>query len=364
MLGPHTSAAATLRPELAAQQLLVLRYYAAGGTHTNHPVHPKQGKFLAGPLRGTMSLHPHAPTLAQTLIGHLVPCPDDSTEFGTPFWEAPLPENPVAPHRQRAGLLEQLAARQDKTMLLRTNQYDVIDGFTIAEGPGTASDLAVADPYVLTGSDQQPVKPRQGRAFWREAESLLAQTEHGRAELTAPVLDWARGEFAPDVAVHDPKVFSWAVVSHIGDKSKDLVCDISAAPNLLALFKPATSLLAKAFLDAAADVEGVMCRQLAKVRRETCTMPARASDKAAVYAPARAELYKRAEADFWDVAAGTLTAEERDRRLRLHALAGYDIATAAFTRDPRTLGAVEESRRWVSNWPPAKPPAPTRQEAK
>ena len=69
-------------------------------------------------LRGTTCLHPVGPNFAVTLIGHLVPLPPD-TSFGRPWWEE-TPVETVVPYRHRAGLLEQIAVRQDKTMLLYT----------------------------------------------------------------------------------------------------------------------------------------------------------------------------------------------------------------------------------------------------
>lgn len=353
LLGPHADTN-RIDAATAARQLVVLRYYSAGGTRTRHPDRPGSGsaKTKASGLRGTMSLHPHGDSLARTLIGHLMPLPAGVTEFGNPFWEAPPPQDPLASHRGQAGLLEQLAARQDKTMLLRQDKTDGICGFTIADGPGAARDLACLDPYVLVGDDMTPVKPREGRAFWREAEPLLTQADTGRARLGAEILDWARGEQAGAHAIYEPSEFSWAVVSHLGDRSKDLLWQASSAPHLLALFAPDAALRARRFLKEAADAESAMTRQIAKLRHDMSTMPSR--DKAEVHGSARAEYWTRAEPDFWAAVRDGLAPEEQTSGLRSHAFAGYDIAVAAMSRDQRALWFVEKSRQWIRAWPPAR----------
>ena len=347
VLGPHTDTD-ELPPDLAAQRLLVLRSYAWGGTHTDHPDWKGQGKFVGGRLRGTMSVHPIGDTLASTLIGHLVPLPGGETEFGSPFWELPIPQNPVAAHEGRSGMLEQIAGRQDKTMLLRVDEKK-IKGFTIAEGPGVDHSLFCDDPYLLLDPDGEPRKPRAQKAFWRESEALLTEAESkpGRRELQARILDWASGEHC-DLYIEEQ--FSWAVVSHLGNKSKDLMWSRSLAPHLLRLFDPASSQRAWDFLQAANQAESLMAKQLAKVWHATDQMPDKPADRAAVYRPARAEFWKRAEQDFWVTVNGVLSPQEIKDRLRFHALVGFDWATDRMARDQRALLAMVESRQWIERW--------------
>ena len=354
VLGPHADTD-SLDAATAAQRLVVLRYYSAGGTNTPHPNKPGRGRAYLenAALRGTMSLHPHAETLARTLMGHLVPLPHDAPGFGAPFWESPPVADPLAGHQGQAGLLEQLAARQDKTMLLHHNDVDGIHGFTIAEGPGSARELSCTDPYLLYDEDMSPRKPRRGRDFWREAEALLTHTDDGRAHLSAEILNWARDEHADEQRIYEPSEFSWAVVSHLGDQSKEILWALSSAPDLLALFAPEASLRARRFLNQASSAEGAMTKQIAKLRHQTETMPVRPSDKAEVYASARAEFWTQAEPDFWTAALRGITSDQQTRRLRSHALAGYDTSTAPVARDQRSLLFVEECRRWIAAWPRA-----------
>ena len=346
LLGPHAPSG-ELSPSVAAQQLLVQRCYASGGLHTKHPAHAGMGKFVGSPLRGTINVHPVGSTLAASLIGHLVPLPDDAV-FGQPMWEVP-PSSPVQPHRERSGLLEQIAVRQDKTMLLSADAAKNIIGFTVSEGPGVNADLFCRDPYWLADLGGEPVKPREGRAFWREAESLLRQADHGQAEARSDILDWAT-DADGGWANYRPGTFSWAAVSHRGDKSKELAWTCSHAPDLLSIFDPPVALRCLSFLAAAEDAESQMARQLAKVRHAAELMPSDPKSKSAVYAPARAAFWGRAEADFWETARTAAPPEARDSRLRRHALAGYDAATSHLQSDRRTHFAVVESRRWIERW--------------
>lgn len=344
-LGPHMQREA-LPLLVAAQQLLVLRCYSTGGLHTKHPQHSGRGKFVGAPLRGTACIHPTGRNFAETLAGHMVPLPHD-TEFGRAFWET-APGGPVEAHTRRAGLLEQIAVRQDKTMLFRTDAANRVIGFTIAEGPGVRRGLFCPDPYWLTNVDLEPIKPRPGRAFWREAESLLARSEDGSRFGSAVILDWATGEHGCEN--YPSAELSWAVISHRGDKSKELAWTCSHAPDLLRIFEPSASLRCKGFLSVANDAESQMAKQLAKVWHASGLMPGDVKGKAAVYVPARAVFWRLAESDFWGTALFSLPDNERDDRLRAHALAGYDEATTRLMHDRRTHRDVVESRRWIERW--------------
>ena len=346
LLGPHAPCD-ELPQSAAAQQILVLRCYASGGLHTKHPEHTGEGAFVGAPLRGTTCIHPVGPNLAATLIGHLVPLPHD-TEFGQPFWES-VAGSAVAPPMRRSGLLGQIAVRQDKTMLLRSDGSNGITGFTIAEGPGVNRALFCRDPYWLVGLDSEPIKPREGRAFWREAESLLGQSDDGTSLGSSAVLEWA-ADFEGGGNNYRPAEFSWAAISHRGDRSKELAWVCSHAPHLLSIFDPDAAMRCKEFLVSANDAEQQMARQMAKVWHGADLMPRDAKSKASVYAPARAQFWRLTEAEFWASARSEVASDDRDARLRSHALAGYDEATVRLLRDRRTHSAVIESRRWIERW--------------
>ena len=103
-------------------------------------------------------------------------------------------------------------------------------------------------------AEGEPVKPREGRAFWREAEALLGSTDDGRRAAHATVLDWATD---PDGGGSNylPSTFSWAAISHRGDKSKDLAWSCSHASKLLGIFESAAARRCLEFLAAAAEAE-------------------------------------------------------------------------------------------------------------
>ena len=166
-------------------------------------------------------------------------------------------------------------------------------------------------------------------------------------QLSAQVLNWAAKH---PVDLYAPGAFSWTVISHHGDKSKDLIWTASTFPDLLGLFEPEVALRALDFLTLASGAETTMVKQLAKVRRAAELTPTRPKDKAAVYAPARAEFWRRAERTFWDAAVGHADVEVCTDRLRVHALAGFDIATSVLLHDWRTHMLVVESRRWIEAW--------------
>ncbi len=357
-LGPH-AACDLLPPDTAAQQLVMLRCYSTGGLYGKHPRHPGKGKFVGAPLRDTTCVHPVGKNFALTLIAHLLPLPNE-TEFKEPFWEADVVVGPADRYTKRSGLLEQIAGRSDKTMLMRADQHGDITGFHISEGPGVAGDLFCPDPYRVTDHDGAKLKPREGRTFWREAESLLGQSDEGQRLGHVAIVDWA---ISPDGwENYRPADFSWAAVSHRGDKSKELAWACSHAPSLLSIFEPETALRCREFLAVAGDAEKQMATQLAKARHAMDLMPGSPKLKSAVYASARAMFWGLAESDFWETADGLLSPGRRDELLRSHALAGYDEAMAPFLRDRRTLDKVVESRRWIERWR-RQPAPPTEKEA-
>ena len=355
LLGPHADTT-TIDPATAAQQLLAIRGYSYGGLHTKHPEHPGQGAFNGAPLRGTMSVHPVGLTLAATLIAHLVPLPGGDTEFGEPFWEQPPPHNPTAPPTSRAGMLEQITGRQDKTMLYHGDSRQ-ITGFTIAEGPGVHPALFCADPYIVHTADGERRKPKPGKAFWRESEGLLADAD-GERYLTARILDWAADE---NPGLYHPAHITWAIIAHRGDKSKELEMARHTAPRLLALFTdPETAARARSYIISANDAERRMARQLAAAFHRTGTMPDNPQLAAQATSPARSEFWKLAEPGFWAAAAGDLPPDAADHQLRRFALAGYDHAADRLARNPRTLAETVAARRPIETWPhqPGPPPGP------
>ena len=346
-LGPHAPSG-DITPEAAAQNLLVQRCYSYGGRCTSHPRYegPNPGAFDGAPLRDTVSVHPVGATFAATLAGNLVPLPYD-TGFGEPFWESAA-DKPLVPPTARSGLLEQIAVRQDKTMLYRSDDAGAVNGFTIAKGGGVHRRLFCRDPYWLVGEDGEAVKPREGRDFWREAESLLDQGGDGTRASTIEILEWSIGEHGWEN--YPPTDFAWVAISHRGNQSTNRAWFCSHAPHLRSIFARDAEMRCKEFLSVANEAEHQMAKQLAKVWHSSGLMPSDAGSKAAVYTPARAQFWRLAEADFWETARFGVPADGRDARLRTHALAGFDLATARLLHDRRSHRAVVESRRWLERW--------------
>ncbi|WP_419944709.1 type I-E CRISPR-associated protein Cse1/CasA [Candidatus Poriferisodalis sp.] len=349
-LGPH-AATDMIEPGIAAQALLTLRLFYGCGTVTGHPATGKpRGNGKNPPLRNTTSLHPVGKNLAATLIAHMIPKPHD-TVFGEAFWETESVPGQIAPYARRAGMLEQIAGRQDKTFYWHTTN-GCITGFTLAAGRGTAPDLAIEDPYTLVRDDQSPIRPREGREFWREAQSLLLKSGDDQYA-RVPILDWARdGDSSAEN--YPPSEFGWVAFSHRGERSKPVerasVC--AHAPDLLGIFQPDASRRCTTFLALAADAERLMCDEVKSAFRKAgvITRKSKAEEIAEVRKPARSAYWHRAEADFWQVARDVVDDEHLGERLREHALIGFDDATAHLMHERRSHLAVVESRRWIERW--------------
>ena len=105
-----------------------------------------------------------------------------------------------------------------------------------------------------------------------------------------------------------------------------------------------------------------MVKQMTKAWRKVGLMPSKPADKNTVYATARSEFWRLAEPDFWDTTNSPQAGIGADAawiaRLRAHALAGYDTATAPLLRDRRTHMAVEKSRREIARWGPPRSGTP------
>ena len=361
VLGPHAPCD-IIAPDEAACHLLVQRCYSLHGIHTPHPSTAKARASLpAGPLRGTMSVHPVGSTLAATLIAHLIPLPSDGTRFGEPFWETTQTSGPVEQWRTRAGLLEQIAVRQDKTMLLRVTD-GAVTGFTLAEGRGVSPSLSCRDPYLLTNPDGTPSKPSAGKALWRECEALITQTDQGGRARTAEILDWALDDEAD--TCHRSAAFSWAVVSHRGAKNaQDLAWTTSIFPDLLRLFAPEAKRRAEQYMTLANDADSTMGSQVIKAWATPLGKLSQ-DEKQVLASRARTEFWRLAEHDFWiaATAGASFDAGAWTDHLRRYALTGYDNATARLAHDRRTHSAVEESRKWLAVWQRHRNPQPPTKE--
>ena len=354
IFGPHADSR-SISPAVAAVSLLVQRGYSQCGISTPHPsTGNPRGYVDNAPLRRTMSAHPVGVTFTHTLIGHLIP-PQHGTSMGSPFWESPPQQNPVAPHMTRAGLLEQIAVRQDKTMLLRPGGDGRIIGFTIAEGPGITAELGCEDPYLIVTAEGAPAKSSAGRAIWREAESLLVDKDSGSPHSRAGIIDWA---IDPDrgAANYPPSMFAWAVVCHHSDQAKELAWTCSYFPRLLHLFDKRTAKRCSDYLSLARKAEKAMCEQIDEARESAgLTKPTNPKYKSYVYAAACTLFWAKTEAGFWATAETQHSdIEATYAELLSHALSGYDKATASMLGDRRTHMAVVERRRWLERWKPHK----------
>lgn len=347
-LGPHASVAA-LDLASAARCLLITHNYSSGGLHTKRPATHPGGKFVASRLRRSMSIHPVGSDLAKTLIHHLVPAPD-GWETGRPLWEAPQPTGPAlsATPRTRAGLFEQLAGRHDKTVLLVAGDGGEVSGVVLSAGPGREPGLECPDPYIVTTVDGGNYQPRAGRDVWRDIDALVIQSKDVKVadRLEAKVLAWCRNN--GDVGM-DPG--RWALVSHRSVQSKEHGWDLVNLPDIIGLFPEggASTQTASAVIAAAEDLSTLIGKVLSSISHDVGS-----GGGTARYDSARSAFWSRAEHTFWQAVTAEAPNPTADapwvRQLRLHALAGFDAATAHLTQTPRTHLAVERWRSSVSRW--------------
>ena len=345
-LGPHAPVG-DIDLAAAARWLLVTHSYGSGGLHTRRPPGGPTGKFQNSRLRRTMSLHPVGPTFAETLLHHLVPVADGH-EFGDPSWEAPHPSDQTVSPRSRAGLLEQLAGRHDKTVLLSVGDKGRPTGVVVSAGPGRNEGLEYPDPYLVTEPGHRPHSPRAGRDAWRDIDALVIHSDEVRPEhrLDSPILAWWQNNSGAAVVPE-----RWALVSHRSYQTKEQGWGLANLPDLVGMFPhdTAAARTATAVVAAAENASSVMGKQLSALSRATS-----GSSKSARYTDARAVFWSGAEPTFW----AAVTADDPDptpqaawvKELRRHALAGFDAATAHLTQAPRTHMAVEMYRRWVEFW--------------
>lgn len=336
-----------LAPSEAARHLLIQLYYSAGGTGAAR-TGPGRSYLKGARLRDTFSVHPIGGTFAETLLLHAVPVaaiPGDLAA-GSPFWETASDAMSVLP----SGLLEVLAGRFEKAFLLGS-ENGAICSASITEPAAGIAELAVTvmaiDPFVVYDMTEQPPKPRKpraGRAVWRELDNIGLRSDLGGHSL-APALNHVETRLAD----HPPE--SWTVVTHRGDKSKDIAWDASVLPDVTAMFREAINLeCAAAFLDLATQVRSHLGMLIKRLWAET------RSDGSAPYRMIDAEFWGRAEPTFW----AAITAEQPDssndapwlRDLVGHAMASFDVTVDPLMADPRAQIAIEIHRQRLSTWRP------------
>ena len=348
-LGPHAPVG-DIHIASAARWLLIMHGYKSGGMHTARKPGKGPVSLRASRLRGTMSLHPVGPTFAQTLLHHLVPAAD-GYELGAPFWEKPPPANPTAAPLSRAGLLEQLAGRHDKAILLSPTPSGRIAGVVISEGTGRVRGLEYPDPYLVITAGHEPLRPRAGRDAWRDIDTLVIHSEGVKPAdlLQARILSWCQNNNRADI---EPE--RWAIVAHRPDQDRERGWGISNLPDLVGLFPPGTAAAstATALIEAAEEASSMVGKQLSALAHATGHSSPR-------YTAARAEFWPLTERTFW----AAVTAESPDPtagaswwdELRRNALAGFDAATRHLTQIPRTHMDVEQYRERIDRWRRPKP---------
>ena len=336
-----------LEPADTARHLLVQLYYSAGGTGAARTGAGRS--YLKGArLRDTFSVHPVGRTFAETLLLHAVPIADVPGEFGVgaPFWETEPGSVPAKP----SGVLEMIAGRFEKAFSLGVEEGWVTSVSITEPAAGiadTATGVPYVDPYVVHDSTEQPPvrrKPRAGRAVWRELENLGLRSDLGGTSLT-PVLRHA------ELGLVDRAPTGWVVITHRGDKSKDIAWDTSTLPDVTVMFQELERWQCAAnFLSYADQLRkqlGVTLKRLWDETRSSGSTP---------YETADAEFWALAENQFWattksyEVSLGPEAPWVRD--LVRFAVEAFDVTVDPLRIDPRAQIAIEQHRQRLSNWRP------------
>ena len=355
-LGPHAPLS-TIDHASVARCLLITHNYSSGGRHTDRPADQPRGKYVASKLRRSVAIHPVGSTLSETLLHHLVPAPD-GWEIGSPVWETSPPTDPTAKPQKRAGLLEQMSGRHDKTVLLVTGVDGEVLEVVLSAGPGREPGLECPDPYMALTADGESYRPREGRDVWRDVDALVIQSEHVKPadRLEARILNWCRdnGDIGADPG-------RWALVSHKSRQSKEQGWGLANLPDIIGLFSETAACLTASAVIAAADDAAALMDATLRALLKALNRPDRvkAGRPPPLLDHACRVFWSLAERTFWEA----VTAEEPDPTsdaqwvgyLRAHALAGFDAATGHLTQLPRTHLAVERVRSEVDRWGWPKP---------
>ncbi|MFF0746388.1 type I-E CRISPR-associated protein Cse1/CasA [Streptomyces sp. NPDC004111] len=171
----------------ALWHLLLHHAYGPSGTCSTRTVDTHtSGKTTAGPLRGTLSFHPHGATLYETLLAGLFPfqgASQDTTDACP--WEREQPPDPLQPPEEITWPGAQLTGRSRHAVLLIPSP----DGTHVQDAYLTWATqqprLYATDPYhVMHTQPQNPAEhmrtPRKAdadRATWRDLDALLLASD-------------------------------------------------------------------------------------------------------------------------------------------------------------------------------------------
>ncbi|MGW2431006.1 type I-E CRISPR-associated protein Cse1/CasA [Streptomyces sp. NPDC001640] len=189
--GTHTDTAPKPLPTREALwHLLAHHYYGPSGRCPTRKIGSlNSGQVQAGPLRSTVSFHPHGRTLYETLLLHQIPYrgDDQNPDADACPWEEPHPPDPSTVPPQVTWPKRLLTGRSVHAVLLIPDA----DGEYVTDAHLTWATqhpkLEATDPYLIYDLDlEAPAERRRSprradadRAVWRDLDALLlAGDEH------------------------------------------------------------------------------------------------------------------------------------------------------------------------------------------
>ncbi|MEU6091030.1 type I-E CRISPR-associated protein Cse1/CasA [Streptomyces sp. NPDC047085] len=167
----------------ALWHLVAYHYYGpAGRCATRNVDSLKSGRGQAGPLRSTVSFHPHGRTLHETLLLHQSPYRGDGQLPGADAcpWEEPAAPDPLRPPPEVTWPARLLTGRSMHAALLIPDPSGHYATDAYLTWATQHPRLKATDPYLIYDPDPdapaEPRTPRRAdadRALWRDLDAML-----------------------------------------------------------------------------------------------------------------------------------------------------------------------------------------------
>ncbi|MER5866117.1 type I-E CRISPR-associated protein Cse1/CasA [Kitasatospora sp. NPDC002040] len=355
----------------AALQLVMWAYYGPGGTVATrtHGAVSTQSGCQAAPLRGTVSYHPIAQSLHDTLLAHLTPpkAGDTNTAGEEPadvaVWERDWQPDPTRPAPEPQGPVSLLAGRMRHAILLTPGEggsaaTDCIITWGSRSGkedrdPGAEFIEAYPDPYVSyrrtkEGRPTAPVLADGGRHLFRDLDVLLNDPDADESDgavragsASRPLVLAGCTTLPPDIV----ETLRLRVVGAEQDRSKtrDSQWWTSTTPPLLAHSRGLDPEGAELITLAVQVADHAEYRLDQALRLAFNDRPKDKTHTANRKARIAAHYWPRANVQFWALyTEGQLTAAQA--RMRIAALDAFDRITAPLALSPSTARRVAQAR--------------------
>ncbi|GIG70551.1 type I-E CRISPR-associated protein Cse1/CasA [Phytomonospora endophytica] len=332
----------------AIWHLLAWLYYGPSGRCSARVVDGKsEANVTAGQLRRSLSIHPWAPTLYQTLIAGQVYDEYFDPDEDLPAWDEPQLHNPlgVPPELHGSRILAgqfrhavQLVPNEDGSMV--TDAY-VTWSLRKPFEPTT-------DPYLMYAvnakGEQFPRYADADRAIWRDLDALLRHDRAERKLIRPKVLNAATAFGVDYLKTLRIRVFAFDQDGQTRDRQ---YFTADTPPILDALAEDIERAHRIQAAVTAGNTSGhALTTTLSVAWRETTKADPKKTPPWLEKAAAR--YWSEAEQEFWSiVGADDPPGDPIPNAFILLAARVFDDATNEYAFNPRFVRALEEQRRWL-----------------